>query len=180
MKARSLMTIAAATIALTLAGCAKNMDTTAEGGADGMGGAYGSPVTTSSALGLSPIFPGTKNLSPEDQERLETRVFYFDYDSNQVREEYYSIVRAHALNLIENPSVHVRVEGHTDERGSREYNIALGERRAQAILNVLLMEGANRNQISLVSYGSEKPAVPGYDESAWQYNRRAVIVYEAG
>ena len=175
MKARILMTVAASVIALTLGGCAKKIDSTAEGMESGA-----TPITTSSAIGLSPHFPGTKNLSPEDQERLETRVYYFDYNSNSVREEYYSIIRAHALNLVENPSVHIRVEGHTDDRGSREYNIALGERRAQAVMNILLMEGANRDQISLVSYGSEKPAVPGHDESAWQYNRRAVIVYEAG
>jgi len=175
MKARILITAAATAIAFTLVGCAKKVSTSEEAMESGA-----TPITTSSAVGLSPIFPGTKNLSPEDQERLETRVFYFDYDSNQVREEYYSIVRAHALNLVENPGVRIRVEGHTDDRGSREYNIALGERRAQAVMNILLMEGANRNQISLVSYGSEKSAVPGYEESAWQYNRRAVIVYEAG
>lgn len=175
MKARLLMGIAASVVALTLVGCAKKAEPTVEGMESGA-----TPITTSSAVGLSPIFPGTKNLSPADQERLETRVYYFDYNSNVVRDEYFAIIRAHALNLIENPTVHVRVEGHTDDRGSREYNIALGERRAQAVMNVLLMEGASRDQISLVSYGSEKPAVPGNDESAWQYNRRAVIVYEAG
>jgi len=160
---------------LLITGCAKKSEEIVNQD-DGM------PVTTttSSAAGLSPYFPGTKNLSPDDQARLETRVFYFDYDSNQIRSEYYDVVRAHARNLVENPGVHVRVEGHTDDRGSREYNIALGERRAQALMDVLLMEGANRNQISIVSYGQEKPAVPGYDESAWQYNRRAVIAYEAG
>jgi peptidoglycan-associated lipoprotein len=171
MNARLLIGILAG--ALLITGCAKKSEE--------ITGEEGMPVaTTSSAAGLSPYFPGTKNLSVEDQARLETRVFYFDYDSNQIRSEYYDIVRAHARNLVENPTVHVRVEGHTDDRGSREYNIALGERRAQALMDVLLMEGANRNQISIVSYGQEKPAVPGYDESAWQYNRRAVIAYEAG
>lgn len=173
MKARLLSVIAVTALAVAMVGCAKKkgMDENMTGSEDFM------PVGTSST-GLSPIFPGTKNLSPEDQAFLETRVYYFDYDSNQVRGEYFDIIRAHARNLTANPTVHIRVEGHTDDRGSREYNIALAERRAQAIMNVLLTEGANRDQVSVVSYGKEKPAVPGYDESAWQYNRRAVIVYE--
>ena len=70
------------------------------------------------------------------------------------------------------------MEGHTDNRGSREYNIALGERRANAVANILLLKGAGQDQISVVSYGKEKPAVSGDNESAWSQNRRAVIVYE--
>ena len=174
MKTRLFSGLIISVLAITMIGCAKKPNTEETGNEEAF------MPTTVSGTGLSPIFPGTKNLSPDDQARLETCVFYFGYDDNQVRNEYFEIIRAHARNLVENPSVRIRVEGHTDSRGSREYNIALGERRAQAVMNVLLMEGANRNQVSVVSYGQEKPAVPGYDESAWEYNRRAVIVYEAG
>ncbi|MFI4954693.1 MAG: peptidoglycan-associated lipoprotein Pal [Gammaproteobacteria bacterium] len=177
MKSSFLAKLAIGVLAITLMGCAKKSVENTEMVDEGF---MPTTTTTSGAAGLSPFFEGTKNLSPEDQSLLETRVFYFDYDDPQIRNEYFEIIRAHARNLVANPTVHIRVEGHTDGRGSREYNIALGERRAQAVMNVLLMEGANREQVSVVSYGKEKPAVPGHDESAYQYNRRAVIVYEAG
>ena len=77
------------------------------------------------------------------------------------------------------PNAQVRVEGHTDERGSREYNVTLGERRAQTIAKFLIMKGVNPAQVHVVSYGKEKPADLGHDEAAWANNRRAVIVYEA-
>lgn len=176
MRARILSVVMVTALAVAMVGCAKKKDSDSVD----MMGSEGFVPSTTSGTGMSPFFPGTKNLSAADQASLETRAFYFDYDSNQVRSEYFEIIRAHARNLVANPTVHVRVEGHTDDRGSREYNIALAERRAQAIMTVLLSEGANRDQVSVVSYGKEKPAVPGYDESAWQYNRRAVIVYEAG
>lgn len=177
MKSRFLTNLAIGILAISLIGCSKKSAESTGMVDDGF-----MPTTNvvTGGTGLSPFFEGTRNLSPEDQAFLETRVFYFDYDDPQIRSEYFDIIRAHARNLVANPTVHIRVEGHTDERGSREYNIALGERRAQAVMNVLLMEGANRNQVSVVSYGKEKPAVPGHDESAYQYNRRAVIVYEAG
>ena len=84
---------------------------------------------------------------------------------------------AHARYLAANPTVRVRLEGHTDERGSREYNIGLGERRAQAVRRALLLQGATETQLSTVSYGAERPAAAGSNEAAWAQNRRVEIVY---
>jgi len=105
---------------------------------------------------------------------------YFDFDSSEIKGEGTDIVAAHAKYLTANPNTRVRLEGHTDERGSREYNIGLGERRAQAVRRALLLQGAADAQISTVSYGEERPAVPGHDEAAWAKNRRVEFVYLAG
>jgi|SRR5579862_7403941 len=110
---------------------------------------------------------------------LAKRVVYFDFDSSEIKGEGTDIVAAHAKYLAANPTTRVRLEGHTDERGSREYNIGLGERRAQAVRRALLLQGAQDAQISTVSYGEERPAVPGHDEAAWAKNRRVEIVYLA-
>ena len=99
--------------------------------------------------------------------------------SSEIKGEGTDVVAAHAKYLAANPSTRVRLEGHTDERGSREYNIGLGERRAQAVRRALLLQGAADAQISTVSYGEERPAVPGHDEAAWAKNRRVEIVYLA-
>ena len=110
---------------------------------------------------------------------LAKRTVYFDFDSSEIKGEGTDIVAAHAKYLAANPGTRVRLEGHTDERGSREYNIGLGERRAQSVRRALLLQGAGDAQISTVSYGEERPAVPGHDEAAWAKNRRVEIVYLA-
>ena len=104
-------------------------------------------------------------------------VIYFDYDSSEVRPEDTDLVSRHALQLADNPGARLRLEGHADERGSREYNIGLGERRAQAVRRLLLIQGATAAQISTVSFGEERPAVEGSDESAYERNRRVEITY---
>lgn len=108
---------------------------------------------------------------------LAKRVVYFDFDSSEIKGEGTDIVGAHAKYLATNPTARVRLEGHTDDRGSREYNIGLGERRAQSVRRALLLQGATEAQISTVSYGAERPAVAGHDEAAWAKNRRVEIVY---
>jgi len=108
---------------------------------------------------------------------LAKRTVYFDFDSSEVRGEGTDIVAAHAKYLAANGGMKVRLEGHTDERGSREYNIGLGERRAQAVRRALLLQGAAESQVSTVSYGEERPAAAGSDEAAWAKNRRVEIVY---
>ena len=90
--------------------------------------------------------------------QLQNRTIYFDFDSSEIKGEGPAIVAAHARYLASNPTVRVRLEGHTDERGSREYNIGLGERRAQAVRRALLLQGATETQLSTVSYGAERPA----------------------
>jgi peptidoglycan-associated lipoprotein len=88
------------------------------------------------------------------------------------------MLEEHGNFIAANGEVEVRLEGHTDERGSREYNIALGDRRAQSVRRVLLFQGASTDQIDTVSYGEEKPAVEGHDEAAWSKNRRVELVYK--
>ena len=108
---------------------------------------------------------------------LAKRTIYFDFDNSEIKGEGTDIVAAHAKYLAANPSARVRLEGNTDERGSREYNIGLGERRAQAVRRALLLQGASDAQLSTVSYGEERPAAAGHDETAWAKNRRVEIVY---
>lgn len=105
------------------------------------------------------------------------RVIYFDFDSSEIRAEYVDVIAAHGRFLAANPAVRVRLEGHTDERGSREYNIGLAERRAQTVRRALVLQGVQESQVSTVSYGEERPAAAGSDEQAWALNRRVEIVY---
>jgi peptidoglycan-associated lipoprotein len=107
---------------------------------------------------------------------LATRVFYFDFDVAEFRPADREVLTYHARDLAANPSKRVRLEGHADERGTREYNLALGERRANGVLNFLIVNGASRNQIETVSYGEERPADRGTTEAAYQRNRRVEIV----
>jgi peptidoglycan-associated lipoprotein len=108
---------------------------------------------------------------------LQSRsIVYFGYDSSEIRGEYVSVVAAHAAYLTKYPNARVRLEGHTDERGSREYNIGLGERRAQTVRKALMLQGVGDAQIATVSYGEERPAAEGSDESAYAQNRRVELV----
>jgi peptidoglycan-associated lipoprotein len=105
------------------------------------------------------------------------RIIYFDYDSSDVRNEFIDVIATHGRFLAGNATVRVRLEGHSDERGSREYNIALGERRAQTVKKALALQGVQESQIATVSYGEERPAAAGSDDNAWSKNRRVEIVY---
>lgn len=108
---------------------------------------------------------------------LSNRVVYFEYDSSTVREQDQATLQAHANYLAENPTARVRLEGHTDQRGSREYNLALGERRAFAIRQILMIQGASSNQFQVTSFGEERPQAEGDGEMNWQNNRRVELVY---
>ncbi len=108
---------------------------------------------------------------------LATRIVYFDFDSAVIQGAGVDVVAAHAKYLAANPQARVRLEGNTDERGSREYNIGLGDRRAQSVRRALLLQGVTEGQLTMVSYGEERPADPGHDEAAWAKNRRVEIVY---
>ncbi|HAH0505513.1 TPA: peptidoglycan-associated lipoprotein Pal [Escherichia coli] len=126
---------------------------------------------------------GNGNMSSEEQARLQMQqlqqnnIVYFDLDKYDIRSDFAQMLDAHANFLRSNPSYKVTVEGHADERGTPEYNISLGERRANAVKMYLQGKGVSADQISIVSYGKEKPAVLGHDEAAYSKNRRAVLVY---
>jgi peptidoglycan-associated lipoprotein len=108
---------------------------------------------------------------------LYTKTIYFDFDQSTIRGEFVDVLRAHANYLISTPSAGVMIEGHADERGSREYNIGLGERRANALKTFLEAEGVSSSQINTISYGEERPAAMGNDEVSWAENRRGVLAY---
>lgn len=108
---------------------------------------------------------------------LSRRVVYFDYDSAELLPESRDTLRAHGSYLASNRGTHITIEGHCDERGSREYNLALGERRAQTVKRYLEAEGVASSQMGIISYGEERPANPGNTEAAWAENRRGVLVY---
>jgi peptidoglycan-associated lipoprotein len=108
---------------------------------------------------------------------LSKRSVYFDFDAYAIKDDYKSLLEAHARYLQANRNARMTVEGNTDERGSREYNIALGQRRADAAKRVMLLSGATEAQIDTVSFGKEKPRNPGHDESAWAENRRDDLGY---
>lgn len=138
-------------------------------------------VAPTSTEGASSSSVGGSALSA-DQQALEAAkaagvIVYFDYDRAEIKPEYVPVVAAHAKFLNGNAQRKVRLEGHSDERGSREYNIGLGERRAQAVRRALMLQGVTENQITTVSYGEERPAVQGSDESAYAKNRRVELVY---
>ncbi len=108
---------------------------------------------------------------------LSVRIIYFDYDSNAILPQFNEAIQAHASFLQANPGIAMTLEGHADERGSREYNLALGERRALAVEKQLVILGAAPAQIRTVSYGEERPAADGHDQEAWALNRRVEFVY---
>jgi len=116
-------------------------------------------------------------LDAETRRLMEQLVVYFDYDQAEIRPEFTALLAAHGQYLAQNANVQLRLEGHTDERGSREYNIGLGERRAQAVRRVLMLQGAAGTQLTTVSYGEERPAATGSDDETWRLNRRVELVY---
>lgn len=115
--------------------------------------------------------------SAEDEALRRITTFYFDFDTSEINPETRDVLAAHARYLANNSNRSVRLEGHTDERGTKEYNMALGERRANAVQRFLVVNGASRDQIETVSYGEEKPAVMGSGESAWSQNRRVELIF---
>lgn len=119
-----------------------------------------------------------EDLLEETSGPLAERIIYFEFDSSNVRSEFMEILRAHGEFLATHPEFRLTVEGHTDERGSREYNLALGERRARAVQQVLTLNGAASEQVRVSSFGEEQPANPAHNEDAWAENRRAELVYE--
>jgi peptidoglycan-associated lipoprotein len=145
--------------------------------APGSGGASTAGTATSGISGTPSS--GATGLSPlkDPKSILSQRSIYFDYDSYLVKPEHRALVEAHAKYLQANRNARMIIQGNTDERGTREYNIALGQKRADAIKKLLLLLGATESQVETVSFGKEKPRNPGSGESAWAENRRGDIVY---
>lgn len=120
---------------------------------------------------------GLGDLEPLDGTGELAMIIYFGFDLSDIRAEDQAMLERHAINLANDSGASVRLEGHADERGSREYNIGLGERRSQAVRKLLLIQGASASQISTVSFGEERPAAFGNDEESYSQNRRVEIKY---
>lgn len=163
----------------TLAACSSTQDTTAESEAERRAAEQ---RAEREARGIE-TGSADRQLSPEEERRerqAELRrenTIHFEFDNSDISSQYREILQAHADYLVNNPNVNVVIEGHTDERGTPEYNIALGERRANAVVNYLQNLGVLSSQVSTVSYGEERPEVRRNNEQAWAQNRRAVLVY---
>ena len=136
------------------------------------GGTGGANTAGSSQTRVAPVdVTGTSNVNYSNL----PRIVYFDFDSYVVKDEYRSTVEANAKALAADRKRKIAVEGHTDERGGHEYNLALGQKRAEAVAKSMTLMGANDSQIEAVSFGKERPAVQGSDEAAWAKNRRAEL-----
>jgi peptidoglycan-associated lipoprotein len=178
MNATKLLIVAAA--GLAIAGCGGG-DTLPPSSASnlGLGGGGGASGASTSGVGNtgSGEFLPFEGALPGDRELLQDLVIYFEFDSSEIRSDFNAMLSAHARYIASDPSISVRLEGHADERGSREYNIGLGERRAQAVRQILLLQGVPASQLSTISYGEERPAAFGSDEQSYSLNRRVELVY---
>lgn len=134
---------------------------------------------TTTPLGPDPQdFTDSANLdNPDSILHVRNAVIYFDFDQSTVKAEYRPVVAAHAEYLAAHPNARVTLEGHADERGSREYNLGLGERRGNSVMGLLSAQGARGDQQNVVSYGEERPECRVSDEDCWGQNRRVWIVY---
>ena len=173
MKSSFLIFVAAAV--LSVAGCNRSNTLPDDSASSGVNdGGFDDSSTRGQNSG------GGVTVSPLEAERarlMQQLVVYFDYDTADILPEFNALLQAHGQFLAQNPNTQVRLEGHADERGSREYNIGLGERRAQAVRRVLMLQGAAGSQLTTVSYGEERPAQTGSDDEAWRLNRRVELVY---
>src|SRR5680860_201216 len=155
---------------------------------------YGSDVSAVDQQGGSTVYSdgsrdGVSSSQLSDEERMaaqqqsqqmalrDVTVFYFDFDTAEINAESRDALVAHARYLSTNPSMNARLEGHADDRGTKEYNLALGERRANAVQRFLIVNGASRGQLETISYGEEKPAVQGMSDSARSQNRRVELIF---
>lgn len=184
--ARGVSALVAAVVVLALSACAGQ-----EATRDGMGDTARSGGDTSVPRDQEPSFTaeqlnqrGLLGIEKKDRKKfldpsnpLSTRTIYFEFDSSRIQSKFQEALRAHADYLAEHPNVRLRLEGHTDERGTREYNVALGERRAESVEKALTLSGAGSDQISTLSFGEERPAELGSSEAAYQKNRRVELVY---
>ncbi len=133
-----------------------------------------SPATTTLRTPSSTTTSSAKSTSPGPQS------IYFDYDRDEIKPQFQGVIADDAKYLRENPAAHARIEGNADERGSREYNVALGQRRAEAVMKALRLLGVPADRMEAVSYGEEKPRGTGHDEASWAENRRDDVLIQPG
>ena len=174
---KTAMVLLMATV-LALAACGGKPKVRPDGSSGDAVGADGGGASTSGLeASAGSVGSSGSGASGPPGELGSQRIIYFEFDSSDIRSEFVDVIAAHGRYLAGNASIRVRLEGHSDERGTREYNIGLAERRAQAVKRALMLQGVQEAQVATVSYGEERPAVAGSDESAYTKNRRVEIVY---
>jgi len=206
MKITSLKVLAAAALAVTIVGCAskKAVDSTAgDAPAPAPAPAAAAPAPAAASnftpapapaaakpatpvpvvakpVAAAPSADGFENDAANYTGDTRTSVIYFAFDKSDIPSAAYGALKAHAKHLAGTAAAKLTLEGHADERGTPEYNVALAERRAKSVVQFLVLNGAKAEQIEVVSFGEEKPAELGHDELSWAKNRRAELVYTAG
>jgi len=186
-----LLLISALALSITACGDRIKPDANAAGGGNatsgsestGSGGASAGGIDGGLGLGGTALEGGKlvsyeANAVNDANNVLFEKIVYFSFDSNSVNDDYVELVKHHGKYLSFNANASVRLEGHADERGTREYNVALAEQRAQAVKQLMLFEGASKDQISVISYGEEKPVSFGHDDESMSLNRRVEIIYQ--
>lgn len=179
MTPKTALKLGALAFAAALAGCGTSVpltdvpvesrQTTPGSGGTAAGGAGSSGTAPQSQVATVDLARGAGAATPA------ARTIYFDFDSYIIKDDYKAVVEGHAKALAATRGKRLVVEGHTDERGGSEYNLALGQKRAEAVTKTLVLLGAAENQVEAVSFGKERPAVQGSDEAAWAKNRRAEL-----
>ena len=171
MLKRTLYSLA---IVALIAGCSSGTKLNDTPVTDGRGGAGAGAGGAASGVAPVTIDPNARNAQGPVG---VARIIYFDFDSYTIKPEFQALIDGHARFLKANPQRRVSIEGHTDERGGREYNLALGQKRSEAVRRALGLLGVGDAQVEAVSFGKEKPAAPGASEDAFAQNRRAEIAY---
>jgi peptidoglycan-associated lipoprotein len=174
MSGRNVLLVLVAVLAV---GCGKGTKEQEELGYGTFSGQPGAQTGAGGEMGAGQGAAFDDSAAAGPRASAKNRIIYFDFDRDEIRPEFRDIVAGHGRFLAANPNVRVRLEGHADERGSREYNIGLGDRRAQAVKQALLLQGAGASQLTAVSYGEERPSATGSEEESWALNRRVEIVY---
>ena len=184
MTTRFLPIIAAATLVTLFAACSTTPDEQKPAAAGERGAAAPAPEASSAARKAAPTVDltqrgqgGAASMLKDPNNILSKRQIYFDYDKFDIKPEYKGLVEAHAKYLRENPSAKMMIQGNADDRGSREYNVGLGQRRSDTVKRALILLGARDNQIESVSLGEEKPVCTDHAEGCWSKNRRDDMLY---
>ena len=170
------VSFAALVVAAGLSGCASTSESPQETTTAGAASSDGQPPSSLSSPGRAQARTPGRGMSDPRPDASARRSVYYEFDGYDVKPEYRGLVEEHAKYLRQNPQARITIEGNADERGSREYNVALGQRRAESVMKMMRLLGAADSQIEAVSLGEEKPRAPGHDDTSWTENRRSDFV----